>query len=445
MNNNDIELISEGIAILILATILKSLKLLTTLELQFEQMNKKACRGLLLYVTGLIGLESSATSCSIARKLGNVSHDRLTRILQGEAVIIGQLPMTLLNFCLSQTTGGWLIIDDCLIEKPYAKAIIGTYKEYEHCTKQRVNGMRFVVLLWTNGVWRIPVAWSIWHKEDKPKIGTTPSGRPRYQKTGRCLLKIDGQPLPYRTKNQIALSLLNQVLNLGLKPDYLTFDNWYAGRENLKQFHWLYLRFFSRLKENRQVFYQNEKISVSELAQRFPITSFDHKHGAYIKALEVYLPGFGSIKLLLVRDDHHEEQGASKYIFTNDLTASAPKILLSYRSRWAVETAFRDLKQNLHLEDCQARSLQSQESHMALCFLAFVLLELQRKLTFMDTHACTIGEKQELLASLTTIHVNGQRLVLEHNRTQTIPVSLQSCGLSVVNDCVFSASKILDL
>jgi hypothetical protein len=40
MNNNDIELIFEGIAILILATILKSLKLLTTLELQFEQMNK---------------------------------------------------------------------------------------------------------------------------------------------------------------------------------------------------------------------------------------------------------------------------------------------------------------------------------------------------------------------------------------------------------------------
>ena len=427
----------------ILTIILKSLQLFIGLDAQIESLPGKAKKAILMYVCGVIGLEKNANSSKISELLGGISHDKLTRALKGENVITGSLGLSLLNFCLSQTTGGWLIIDDFLLAKRYSSKIEGVYNEYDHVTRQRVKGMRIVMILWTNGTIRMPVAWSIWHKEDKRFLGYGANGRPKYQKTGYCLLKVNGQAVSYRTKNQIALSLLNDVMATGLNPKYITFDNWYANQRNLKRVHWLYLSFYSRLKENRKVIYQGEKISAKDLASRFPISMFDHKHNAYIKALPVYLPGFGEIKLLLVRKDRHQEPGRTKFLFTNNLNASAPEILLRYRSRWIIETAFRDLKQNLNFASCQARGLLLQENHLALCLLAFVSLELQPGWNWMDYQARTIGEKKLLLSSLSFVNIRDQFFLLESQKSHARLIPLASSDFAQVKDCVNRAFEIL--
>ncbi len=38
-----------------------------------------------------------------------------------------------------------------------------------------------------------------------------------------------------------------------------------------------------------------------------------------------------------------------------------------YRKRWIIETVFRDLKSNLHLEECSSRSLKAQINHIKAC------------------------------------------------------------------------------
>ncbi|NUM36791.1 MAG: transposase [Candidatus Brocadiae bacterium] len=82
------------------------------------------------------------------------------------------------------------------------------------------------------------------------------------------------------------------------------------------------------------------------------------------------------------------------------INADATQILLLYRSRWAIESIFRDLKQELNLGSCQSVSLDAQKSHLALSIFAFVLMELIPVLEFQGKKYQTIGEKKRLLSRL---------------------------------------------
>ena len=332
---NEVNIISEGIAILILSIADICFQALRKGPDTVEVVERK----FLLYVAGLIAVEKKATCAKMAVTLGKVSHDKLTRILEEGEIMVDKIALTFINFCLSQT-GGFLILDDVLIPKRYSCQIEGVYNEFDTKDKERLKGMRVVMLIWSNGVIRIPVAWAIWHKEDKQFLGLTRKGHAKYQHTGLCLLKINGTAVSYKTKNQIGLELLSKVLAKGLKPEYATFDSWYAGKKNLKSLCLLALPCYSRLKTNRKILFQGAEMSLKQLARRFPTSTFDHKHDAYIKAVEADLPGFGTIKLLLVRKDKHLEPGSTKFILTTDFRASAPQILLRYHSRWAIEMLY---------------------------------------------------------------------------------------------------------
>lgn len=403
MNINEVDIISEGIAILILAIIGISLEKFTQASAWLSSLPQNVVQAVFLYIAGLIVCEKKATSSKIAGKVGFFSHDAFTKALKRCKPIVGTMAILLINFCLSQTNG-YLMIDDCLIPKRYASHIQGVYNEFDHVDNERVKGMRVVMILWSNGYIRIPVAWAIWHKEKKEFLGRTPKGQAKYKHTGVCLLKINGQEIPYRTKNQIAMDLLEEVLSRGLKADYITFDSWYASRDNLisitENLFAIPLECYSRLKSNRKVIYEGLEMTAHELDCLFPITAFNHKHGAYIKAVDALLPEYGDIKLLLVRKDTHPEPDKTKYMFSTDHTASASEILLRYRTRWAIETTFRDLKQELNVGTCQATSLDAQKSHLAFSIFAFVLLELLPDLEFQEQTCQTIGEKKKLLSQL---------------------------------------------
>jgi len=46
-----------------------------------------------------------------------------------------------------------------------------------------------------------------------------------------------------------------------------------------------------------------------------------------------------------------------------------------YQKRWIIETIFRDLKSNLHLEQCSSRSLKAQTNHIYACMETFLFLK----------------------------------------------------------------------
>ena len=98
---NEINLISEGIAILILSIVDISLQTLLNASNRASSI-PSAGKGFLLYVAGLIAVEKDASCSKMADVMGKVSHDKLTRILDQGAMIVGKLGVVFINFCLSQ-------------------------------------------------------------------------------------------------------------------------------------------------------------------------------------------------------------------------------------------------------------------------------------------------------------------------------------------------------
>jgi DDE superfamily endonuclease len=115
-----------------------------------------------LYLTALLYYRTSATCVALAEVLETVSHDRLTRMLQ--AHWSGQTLLEVAVRTLFVWEHGYLIIDDTVIAKPFATAIQGLAWVFSSQERRPVYGFSLVLLVWTNGVLRIPLGLRLWRK-----------------------------------------------------------------------------------------------------------------------------------------------------------------------------------------------------------------------------------------------------------------------------------------
>ena len=69
-----------------------------------------------------------------------------------------------------------------------------------------------------------------------------------------------------------------------------------------------------------------------------------------IKAIEVYMPGIGKVKLAIVKNGYSATIQNTRFIITDMLDTPAQDILKKYLSRWDIECFFRDIKQHLNFE-----------------------------------------------------------------------------------------------
>ena len=87
-----------------------------------------------------------------------------------------------------------------------------------------------------------------------------------------------------------------------------------------------------------------------------------------------YLPKYGALRLVVTRNRH----GNYEVLATNDLDGDLSTVVLRKRSRWFVETLFRDAKQFSGLGACQCRVDQAMVRYVAFSLIAFVALQRLR-------------------------------------------------------------------
>jgi hypothetical protein len=147
------------------------------------------------YLMALLYLTEVSTCLAIAQAFQRASHDQLTRLLIGPWS--GHTLLDLALPTLFQVLGGDLIVDDTVVEKPSATWLEEASWVWSSKRRQVVFGIPVVLLVWTNGQIRIPLAFRIWKK---------------------------GGP----SKFDLALELLSYARNrLKLKPRFMLFDAWY--------------------------------------------------------------------------------------------------------------------------------------------------------------------------------------------------------------------------
>jgi hypothetical protein len=120
------------------------------------------------YLTALLHFAEVSTCLAIAQVLEMPSHDRLTRMLWGQWS--GQTPLELALRALFTVVGGYLIVDDTIVEKPQASLLEEATWVWSTKHNKVVFGIPFVLLVWTNGRARIPLAFRIWRKGGPSKF-----------------------------------------------------------------------------------------------------------------------------------------------------------------------------------------------------------------------------------------------------------------------------------
>jgi len=163
------------------------------------------------------------------------------------------------------------------------------------------------------------------------------------------------------------------VVAAGLKCQYIVFDTQYTAGWFTKLGGRLGLIWVGTLGPRTNVVYRGRKQAVSKLALSLHLKwrkSLDLR----AVTLEVYAPKLGVIRLVVTKNRH----GNYEYIVTNDLKADLTSIVQRKRSRWSIETIFRDTKQFAGLEACQCWADQAMVRHVGLVLLTFVVLQMLR-------------------------------------------------------------------
>lgn len=301
-----------------------------------------------LYVTGLILLDERQTQTRVTRHLPGRCHDALNRLLR--TMPLSTRAVVAVLRCWVQRSGGagYLCLDDAIVEKAFARRLRWAGWAYSYAGKRQVYGLHLVLLLWCSrdGRWRIPVAFRLW----RPKRSCAPRA--------------------YRTEPQPAATMLTEVVGAGLRADYLVFDTHYTAGRFTKLVGRLGLTWHGTLPPRTTVVYRRRRGAVRDLARR--VRSRWRAHlGLRAGAATVYAPSYGTLRLVVTRNRH----GNCEYLVSNDLGADPTALVRRKRTRWGVETVFRDTKQWAGLGACQARVDQATVRHVALVLLTFVVLQ----------------------------------------------------------------------
>lgn len=280
----------------------------------------------LLYFTRL-------SPCStLAEAFTETSHDCLTRLLNGSWS--GHTRLDLALRLLFPVAGGYLILDDTVVAKPYARLLGEAAWVWSNQEQKVVFGVSLVLVGWTDGHRRLPVGYRVWPKGGPSKVA-------------------------------LALERFSYARNrLRCKPQFVRFDSWYPAKRLLKRLRDYGWYFVCQLKKNRTL----DGVALPAYPQ--------HPYWHAVGELS------GGLKVLVVR---HRR----KYSVTNRLTLPAKEVRAQYRKRQAVEEGSRVLKSQLRLEACQVGDRRrgaepaqpqprAQEHHIALCLVAYLIVERER-------------------------------------------------------------------
>lgn len=279
------------------------------------------------YLSSLvIGINVTATG--IAQQSA-VSHDRIARFLVKRRLWQRWI-VWIVQKLFGVLMGGYLILDDTVIAKPYARNLQGASFVHSSLLDRVVYGYNIVFLCWSNGTITIPISWR-WYKKNK------------------------------KSKIDLAMELLHEAKHWWrLSPQYVLFDTYYGADRLLNRLHAYHWLFVGQLKCNRII---NAAPIQEDLVEEGDIT-----RGWITDQLRATITKHGG-----------------NWFFTNDPTLNPQEIPMLYKYRWPIEEVFRFLKTELSLEKCQARTVQAQKTHLASCVLAYLLFQKEQMIEATET------------------------------------------------------------
>ena len=268
------------------------------------------------------------------------SHDQLNRLLRQERISAGDLWRSVKND-IDFDPDGYLIFDDTVVSKPYAKAIQPVRRQYSGSEKRVVEGIGIVTCVYVN-----PKTHAYWIIDYR-------------------IYDVDRDA---KTKLEHLLDMLSNahfVKRLAFQT--VLIDSWYASMGVMKAIESLSKVYYAPLKRNRLV-----STSVASAYQRLETLTWTPAEAIEGKLVHIKkFPKGHQVKLFRLVS----ASGRTEYIATNDLSQSDVETTQQHcRLRWKIEQLHRELKQTTGIGQCQSRQHRAQRNHIACCLWVWVSL-----------------------------------------------------------------------
>ncbi len=292
-----------------------------------------------------------STGKKSAEELGKTvikSGDTVLRILENECISWEELVNAAKT--LFGTDKVEVIIDDTIIGKMYSKYIAGSGDNYDPVTGQTFRSICSVVAMISDGKFALPVDHRLWVKEELCSEGG------------------------YQTKVEIAQQLIEQLMEK-LSIKIVLMDGLYATSSMIAWCNKKKISFEMRFHSNRRVSLDQGKPDVTvKINECEKLRLKGKKSCRTVKAVwqgeEVYVT---SVK-------RFRKDGSSLIVYQiSNVALPARDHARLYTHRWNIEQFFRTAKQHLGLAHCQSRKKSLQENHIQNVFVAYAILQFERK------------------------------------------------------------------
>jgi SRSO17 transposase len=296
----------------------------------------------LIYPVALI-LSTTRKTCEAMASLAGKSGDTFCRLLKEKSVT----PHDLVNIAKNILIGSsyYLILDDTIIEKTYAKWIEGACDNFDTSNGQIVRSLCSVVAMISDGKRAIPIDQDLSISHDLVQN-------------------------KYKTKVQIALELISRVKKL-VCIKMVIADGLYATEQMISTLIKEKFYFEMSFHANRIVEYNGEKIGIKQ------IKDLELKGKKFARTKRVK---WKNIDFYVTSVKRTTKTGRNIVVYqASNFKAFAKKHVQTYGFRWNIEKFFRTGKQYLGLTHCQLRSKNAQENHIFNVFFAYALLQFETK------------------------------------------------------------------
>ena len=269
------------------------------------------------------------------------SHDQINRYLASDRLT----PRTLWEHVktdLVEDSGGYLIFDDTVIDKRYAKEIALAKKQYSGNAGGIINGIgNLVTCVYVNPV--LDRYWLIDYRI--------------YDKHGDGKSKLD------HVRDMLSVLVNSRKVAFST----VLMDSWYASKPLLLYIESLKKLYYCPLKSNRLVDASNG----SKPYQRIDTLQWTDAEQASGKRVKLHkFPKDHKVKVFRVASSRRTD-----YVVTNDLSQSDVSVVRQVCDvRWKIERFHREAKQLTGLEKCQCRLPRIVRNHIASAFLVWVYL-----------------------------------------------------------------------
>jgi hypothetical protein len=283
------------------------------------------------------------------------------------------------------------ILDSTYIHHPRGQNIYGVYKYWDYVERRYTYAIQLVTAAVSTNDRLDGFDYRIYHRsfQRQERLYLEHTGIPDDEPDAAVwhrrlveLLSFELHKRQAKTKNQLAVELIEEMESSGVAPNAYAIDNSLFTPTVIERIEESDKPWVADSAKNRVVYHKDQRYNCETFQQTIPKESFK-KVTVFINGQErtrwmftctVRIRRYGKVRIAIIYDNP-DKQGEPIYVFARMLSWNMHKILSVRLHRWDIEPFHEQIKQFLGAEDSQLQTEQGVRKHMTLVFVMNSLLK----------------------------------------------------------------------